>query len=442
MPLFDAPFSLDTLRPALALPGAVTRVGLFGDSRAALNHMPFGDSATPAALAAISSQDYKPNKGFAYFAEMLSGGRIEFPRAGNYGITGNTSLQMATRASAAAAAIAAAGCTWVVIVGGTNDAPNGVTFAQTLAAYDQTEAAFRAQGVAVLWLAEYPRGHASATGNRLSGSQLQDHYGRHRALLGRANGITVHALDTMLYLSDGAAATAGDIRTNATYDGLHLNGQGSYWVGSQIAQFFIGRLPARDFLPGNNADLWSASNPGGSITGNPCLAGSGGTLASGVTGSLADGFGQGALPAGLSLAMSKGVDANGRAYQQAVISGTPTASFPNMDILRRDVTIGSGVAAGSKVRALCEYEWDAAPSGLWCLDFGVGAGNAAARTGAEQSDAANSVLPAQAVSGIAVSEPALVAASGVARLSFRVYAIQNVAASATVRIKRLAMVYV
>ena len=436
--------SIAGLAPLLALPGPFPiKVGLFSDSRGALGCFPFGDSATPPATAAITTQDYKSNKGFQYFAEMQSGGRIVFPRAGNYGIVNNTTTQMAARVAAHAAAIAAAGCTWVVIIGGTNDPAAGIALSVTLANYAAIETAFGALGIAVLWFAEYPRGNATYTTNRLTGSQLQDHYGRHRAVLARANNVNVFAIDTTLYLSDNASTTPGDIRLGWSYDGLHVNGQGAYFVGQQVATFFAQRCPARDFLPGNNADVYSASSLFGALNSNPCMVGTGGTLSTGVTGTLANDYAQGTLPAGLTLAAAKGADTNGRVYQSFAAGGTPTGSFPNIDLLHKDLTVGTtaGLGVGGVYRAMAELEWDAGPTGLWCIDVFASANVLRVSAGAEQSDSTNTVMPAQAVSGVAIT-PDFTVVAGVTtvRVGVRLYAVQNVAVSANVRIKRLALV--
>ncbi len=429
--------------PALGSLIKSEKVGILGDSRAAANHWPFDTSGTPTvptALMPAGTREDKPTSGFACFLEQMCGGRVTLPRSLNYGVSAETSVAIANRAAAAFAAMKAGGASTAIVPGATtNDRSGGLTYATSEAAVLKIAAAARAARIRLIWIAEYPRGNAGTPGNRLAGTVLADHQRIRRLILSLHDGVELFAVDAWPALADPASAT-GDILAAAAYDALHLQGEGNQRVAAALSPTVNQIFAPRFLAPASNADVWSANNPNGFSVANPMLRGAAGTklAVGGVTGSLADGWGQGtSLPTGLAVQCNKGP---GDAYQEFVLSGTPTAGFPNFDLLRKDITPGTqGLVIGGRVGGLAEIEVLAGATGLWEVDPYVLVNGGAGRTSrsfAEQSAATSTKWPAAALArGPAIlPEIDILSGTSIIRFGLRFYAIQNVAVSATVRV--------
>jgi hypothetical protein len=400
-----------------------------------------GDSRT----AAISSYDpasvitYEAN-GYLTSARFLSRQRFDFDASrDNGGVGGDTTTMILARLPAL---LAANDASVIAILGETNDRGSAaMTAAQTIANWDAMEALVLGAGRTLLWLAEMPRGDTVNTGNRLSGDQLAYHFQCHRDLLGRHGRPGVFVADPWKYMALANSLT-GDAIAGMLHDGLHTSLVGGFAAGKAVAEVLNQIFPAIDFLPTSNADVYAANHPKGYLNSNPMMDGSSGAVGTGGSGSLATGY-TGSSGSGygtITRAYSKVTDAVlGREVQQIVLGGTPTAAS-SLDLVRQSSLHGN-VAAGDKLRAFCDIEWDAGLTGLYGLNLRARFLNAAATVlDARDMDGYTSsfLMPTGANSGIMLlpNIPAPATFDDL-QLSVRSQHPANTACAGTIRIKSI-----
>jgi hypothetical protein len=418
-------------------------IGLFGNSQAFNNH---NNGATftagvPAALQTPAEREDKSSKGFAIYTEMLTGGRVSFSRAANWGTGGETTAAMVTRLPTAVSAMLALGVSSVAIIAATND-PGGLTFAQTTENLAIIEAAFLAAKIRVIWISEYPRGYSGNTTWRLTGTNLADHLNVRYWINSRHNGKTVFAVDCWDVLCN-PISTTGDILPNMATDGLHLDGPGSFKVAQKLAVVINALYAPRNNLPVSNSDLWSVNNPYGAITPNPMMDGTGGSVDAANSGSVATSWTNPAPPAGITAAFSKITDTDGYPAQQFVLSGTGTTGSQFVELLRRDVAIGTnGLAIGSIIAAVGELQVAAASTGILALWLQLAANTNSSRAPSPAANFAESLIPLEAWGG-PISLPQIVVPSGTTtiRLSLQALTKSATAISLTGKLKRCAAMY-
>lgn len=420
--------------------------GLIGDSRTYNSHITNGGSAGtwPAGEIATTRDDLAVN-GFAHHIQLLSGGAIVMPRSCNFGVAGQRTWEILARADAAIAGMKAAGAVGVVILCGTNDrGATGITHLDTIANLAALRDKFLSAGIAVVIIAEEPRGDTTFTANRLATAQLKEHMMVRKAILGMHNGKTVFAVDAWSKIADLSSAN-GDALLGYTYDGLHQNGVMAHKVAKVLWDGQLSKITA-DFswAPAGLADEYSATNVGGAINFNPSMTGTGGTLGTSMTGQLASSYTGGNVPANATIAASKTTGADGEAVQQFVIGSTGAIASTAVDLLRKDTNVGvNGLAVGGKVRAVACLDIEAGHSGLYEIDVYVGSGAMNVRAGASASTFTDTKMQADAVAdGVFITEPMTIPdAAASARVGVRAYFAGGTAA-ATVRVKWLKLVHV
>lgn len=215
-------------------------------------------------------------------------GATNLPIGANVGIGGNTSTQLLARY---VTDVISKNPDIVSIEIGTNDIKggDGTTFATLTGNISKMIAANQAIG-AETWL------HTVWPRNNVDGGGGVDFTANERLIRASVNswiraqstvrGVTVIDHDRRL------CNAAGDMITGYTYDGLHLNATGAYYVSDGMIESLYGQTPPP--LLGINADAYNVYdatyNVYGSILTNGVMAGTSGTAGTGVSGNVATGW--------------------------------------------------------------------------------------------------------------------------------------------------------
>lgn len=419
--------------------------GMLGDSRLYNSHITGnGSSGTWPAGEAVTTRDDLGVNGIAHHLQAISKGALLLPRSCNFAVAGERTWEILARADYAFAQMVAKGAVGVIVLCGTNDrGAAGITHVDTIENLTAIKNKALAVGLAVVAIAEQPRGDTTYTAQRLSSALLKEHMMVRRAILSMHNGRTVFAADAWKKIADLSSAN-GDALLGQTYDGLHQNGVMAHKTAKVIWDEHLSKIvPAYSWAPAGAADEWSATNTGGAINFNPCVTGTSGSLGTGMTGQLASSYTGGNVPANATIAASKTTGADGEAVQQFVIGSTGSISAGATDLMRRDSNVGSfGLAVGGYVRAVACLDIEAGATGLYEIDVYCGAGLRNSRAAASASTYTDTKIQADAVSdGEFITEPMLIesGASSV-RLGLRAY-FSGGSASAAVRVKWIKLIH-
>lgn len=274
-------------------------VALVGDSRTSIN------SVDTNAVAMNSTVAY----GYAAWIEAVCGYRAKI--VGNYGVNANTLDQMITRLTSVETRgqILNSPASVFVFLGGVNNTTEVI--ATVGPKYQSLINQLTAAGKLCIVMNEMPNSDQSTQG--------PVHFGRRQYLDGavytndgqviRFNSYDLMALSPTSYFPK--AGYYGDA-LHPTLKGNREIGKG---IGALLNQIFAS-FPVRNGL----ATVKSATNM--------MFNGVAGALGTGATGSMATDWNGDAIPAGLTVAYSKGVDPDGYEQQIITISGTPTAAAP------------------------------------------------------------------------------------------------------------------
>lgn len=284
----------------------------------------FGDSRVIQAL--YSSSRYGV-RSFPYWMRLYTNQSVDTTAALNFGVSSDTTEQMAARVDAAVADMVAAGVGTMVFLGGTNDV---VSIGESSADISYCVAAARAAGIVVIVITETPRD----TENALH-LAIRDYC---RTLNSPGNGI--YTVDIWPTLANGdAGALAG-----VTVDGTHLSVYACRILGLALATKLNTLISQRDILPTANEN----SNAAGlNILTNAMLTGVGGTATNLEVGSVvAAACSVNNTTTGALVTASIG-SRHGYNTQRIQITGTPTAAAPNVRFEHNlDAKAAAAVAAG------------------------------------------------------------------------------------------------
>lgn len=386
-------------------------------------------------------------EGFPAWLRQITRQRFSFPLANSFAVGASTTNDLvATQLPQVLASNASS----VLLLTSTNDrtATNpAISYQQTIANLETFISQVTAAGKNVDIIAELPRGGAG--GSRLAGTALTDHLRVHRWLQRQAHRPLVTVTDLFAaFLADPLTASGVsviDVNNLLCQDNLHPGGRGAHQIAKALQPIYEARFPAVDILPQSNGDLWSADNPSGSLTPNPMMAGTSGTVtapgAGTLTGTCAgtvSGDGRVRLTNGTGLTVAASVvTAGGKRWQQFVISGTPTSAGALVEF---NHFATYSVDAGDTVEAVAEYEVDAGQTGINAIQLLVTTIGGTNTYVDGQVAGATTNFPVEAVSGV-LNTPAFVSpASGTGTTdTVQVAFIQNVAVSATVRVRALSV---
>ncbi len=357
----DLGFVPNTTPPVVATSGGATRllrrkVALFGDSRVFLSHSGGGKNSMI--------------KGFgpAHWTQAFSKGLVEFPAALNFGVAGNTTTQMLDRIDAAITAIKAANCDLVVFIGGTNNFPAGIDFGITKGEIVEIVRKFSDNAISVVAISEMPRGAPNALSSDKNDQllALHDYYETEISKMCKV----VNVWDRFV---DPASLVRAPLADLMQPDRLHQAIRGAAVMGEELAKAIVPMVPGKSLLFHSNIAYDASSNRYGSLSPNPFMLGTGGSIA-GNTNPVAGSV----LPAswtvdasnwaGLSTTFSQEVDDKGVTWLVVKITGTPTAtSSPELAIASKlDAT---KLAVGDKVKAIARVKSEG--TGLTCVGTSV-----------------------------------------------------------------------
>lgn len=298
----------------------------------------------------------KRTTGLAFWIEFLTRCRVSCPYNMLFGVGGAFTADVAGRA-AAVAATAAAG---VVLLVSTNDtAGNNPSLAQRLINLSTAINTYLDAGKMVFIIPELPRGG----GNVLSGTALKEHLRINQWLQRWRNVPGCYVADPWLDIIDQTSAGAA-IDLNYSYDGLHLNVSGNYFVAKAVADIINVLFPEPlGILPSSAADLCDlTSEPSGNLIANGMFKGTGGTASTGASGTFADSTFNYANHASFTFAGAK-VTTGKKVFQQATLSGTPTNSNP--EIYLTQGLDNAKLAAGDVIEGFAEVEWNAGAANVY-----------------------------------------------------------------------------
>lgn len=395
-----------------------------------------GDSITAAVSNLTAGIE---NYGYLGNALRMSGQRFVHRLSDNYGVGGNTTLQMKDRV----AAVIASGVGTCIVMGGTNDRGSAnLSQEETIQNLKDIRDQLIAGGVFVVLVIAPPRGDTTYTNNRLAGSRLGDHLAIRKRLLveGPKDGCVV--VDAWPLLAE-PTSTTGDIKVGYTSDGLHPNTRGAYFIGKAIAAKLIQIMPPMDILPMSNTDVFHATeNPLGHASVNPKMLGTGGSSGTGGTGPLADGWSgtNASGTTGVTRTYSKVTTPTGD-WQQCVIGGDAATSAAAIDI-GRQIGLHTNMVPGQQYEVVGEYEIDSGAVNVLSLQLGIvvtdGSGTVTLWDGDRYTN--DSPLSGEAEAGVMRTPRVVCPASPTdARIRLTCYMSTNGAPSATIRFRNIAL---
>lgn len=414
--------------------GSVTRiipanlqVALIGDSRADLGRNISGSSRNLNA------------RGVLDWARFLTRQRFDHEYTDIYATSGQTTQYIIDNHLQPAIA---SGAGTIVCYVGLNDrrVSGGVAASITITGLTTIRDAVVSAGRIMVFVADNPVGNAANTADRLTSPQLQYHCQVHDWLLGQNSpGKGIYVVDPWPTLADQTVTTGDNITAKFT-DGLHPNQFGSYYgFGRSLASLFTDLFPARNIIPATLADAYDATNNlRGVLTANVTTAGTGGTVtapgAGAMTGVVADSYTATlANGTGLTVTLSKTADADGKIWQQIVASGTPTTAGALLSI---GPASAAGSVGGDMIEVFCEMGIDAGQTGVNAIVLAGFAGTEGINFFDLDRGAATDIYPTDAMQGI-MRARYVRTGTGSAQATFRVYFLQNVAVSTTIRFRAL-----
>ena len=303
-----------------------------------------GDSITDFGTASGTTFDSRNAKGYWVWALIRLRHRLRLITEA--GVAGNTTAQMLDRLDSY---LANGTPGWNLVLGGTNDAAGLVDLATITANLTAIYDRIADSGGRVVAVTVPPKTGASSAQNlRIAevNRWIKQQGGTRPGLV---------ACDVYPAL---VAATSGDYAAGMSADGTHPAPQGASVMGKIVADTLTPLIPALDVLP------YGAVDTANLIT-NPLLTGTGGTVGTGGTGSVATGWqvhpdqGVASVFACSKVARTDGIA--GEWQQVVVTSGQVKANF-NVS------GFGTTYNTGDRVYAVCEFETDAdlaAATGNW-----------------------------------------------------------------------------
>ncbi len=302
--------------------------------------------------------------GWLTWSKFFSKQRFILEPSNVYGVSTELSTDLLARLDAILVATDAG---TIVVHGFTDDITGGVSLATMISNMAAIEAKILAAGRVCVFITEPPRGASNQTGARYTSTQLEQAFTFRREMLKRRFNAGVYVIDTWYSLAE-RVANLGDTRFNYTSDGIRFNARGGYWFGKMMSTFFNTLFDPILPLGAANGDLWTATNPYGSVVKNPFMTGSNNAGGGGSnTGNVADNYGGTAASNGAVMTYSKVDNAttfNGSGYgdvadkswQQIVFSGTITAAT-DFEVLIQTLD-STFLSVGDLLEAYAEIEID------------------------------------------------------------------------------------
>jgi hypothetical protein len=371
--------------------------------------------------------------GYLSMLRMISRQSFNFDGTNNYGVVGETTPQILLRI---AGMLQNSTAQTIFYQGGINDRGTAnLTLQQTKDAVSTSFNMILDTGRTLFVPVPGPVGDSSFTSQRLSATQVANHL-MYRRWLNETYSNTpgVSVIDTYPGIAD-VTSTTGDAVVGQLYEGLHPSTGGANTYATNIKPVTSLIYPPREtVLFGSNSDIYGASNPNGSLTGNPFVTGTGGTPGTGGSGSIADSWtGGNGGDTGHTRTYSK-VTSNGKAWQQCVFAGTPTSSGDAVVALQN---FTSNIAVGDNLRAVCEVEWDASVTGIQTFRLRIVDTGSFVNVGVDM-DYSGSIgfWPTSAGSGILMTPPGMITSTN-QRVALEARLISGTACAGTIRFRSM-----
>lgn len=314
----------------------------------------FGDSRT--GNSTFSGNPYRiTQQGYLNWACILTRGRLRPLPIGeiNFGVAGESSVQISARLSTVLASRAQA----VILMGSVNDS-SGQASAQTMVALAR---AIAGAGKLCIAVAEIPR---DITGGGWTTARVSQHLAVRQALLDLQGERNILVADPWPAMAD--PATNGGPKAGMLYDSpaIHQSPTGGYWIGQAIADIVNRTMPEPALLPATNGDAYDATvAPGGCLNANPLMTGTTGTLSGGATGVVPTSWQLVRTGTSLTVVGSK-VTVGGKEWLQVAVSGTAADASQSVTI-QPATSVHTLVADGETLDTVGEFEMDAGNVGLW-----------------------------------------------------------------------------
>ena len=390
----------------------------------------FGDSIT--ARQGITS--------YATWSWIRSRCRFDYQAVGyNRGISGNTTLDLLNRIEADVFAYSP-DIIWLAI--GTNDAgafmtnKPGYTFEEIKARILTIVSMCLERGIQV-WLvtvrARGPAGTTDAAQYNLQQKMIHRINTLYHQLADSTPGVML--FDNMLAWSEPATGYPADAYVYpALGDQTHPSPKGALAESDVYVPYLAQILHAgmEPHLVKNPLDVYDATlNPTGNLLANGLLSGTGGTVSTGVTGTVATSWNVNTDRAsGWNGTIAASMETNGRKGWRQVItvadrvnpSGTDDASFQEIISFTQTIPMTGNFAVGDVLQAMCDFEVSAsgliAAVALEARYYAGGSGDLSTQVPAPMSRYEEG--PTTAYSGILMPDPIVVTAPGASAASFRV----------------------
>lgn len=354
-----------------------------------------GDSISAVNSSGTATTAQKNALGFAAWACVLSRQRVVHTHALNFGVAGETSSQVLARVGQ----VVAARPNICTVLAGTNDGAISGGSATTIANLDAIYSALTGAGILVIAIPITPRG-SGTTAERQRMLRVND-------WIKRRSGRNFIVLD----LTENFGHSAWVPKAGYTYDNLHPTPVGAFQIGKALAALVTALIPSAPAPGVTTLDTYDAvNNPSGNLLPNGVMAGTGGGLATGFTGQLANNHFINGTPAmqSTSVVFSKSTFADGiRAAQRVVWSGT-YASALGFQIASNSTP--AWASAGDVLEATIEVEV-AAGSNAHFSFFDYTAWSSGYGGGTDLAISATNASPTEGWSGILKTPPITVPAA-------------------------------
>ena len=230
--------------------------------------------------------------GYMTWAIILSKGRINFDNGLNFGVAGDTTVNVMARLDAAIAALKARAAQVCALEIGTNDVNSAVAYEVTTGNIRTIAFRLLAAGITPILIPILPRSFGQTTAKSQQTQRINTFI---RQLARTVPGIILS--DPTLHWIDQTNANGYPIGASTatplayTYDGLHPSVRGAFFIGLEIANSLASRLDSVGMQSWSQTDTYDATlNPTGTVLNNPFLVGTAGTVGTGATGVVADSY--------------------------------------------------------------------------------------------------------------------------------------------------------
>ena len=366
------------------------KVAVVGDSRCA-----------NAITMSVPPNIHRGTMGWQHWLGILSKQRVDIDPTMQFATAGYTTEQVKPYVMQAANTPAST----VIVFVGTNDRPAGFTATGAAVNDTLTNLAWIRDyllgfGKIVVFVSETPRGSASFTGNRLSGTQLAYHLRTHKWIMDQDRQYPdVYAVDFWPSLALIGSAS-GDAIDGVMSDALHQSPEGAFRMADTIRPLIEYLYPLPSVISCSNADVFSADNPLGNFYTNPTMSGTAGTKVGTATGTVANNIQAGGT-AGTVNTCDIFTDPNdGKPWQRMTVSGTATVAG---SINAYQALTPANFVAGGQYQASCEMAVDTVltniPALKLCLQMNVNGTYGAVNDG-YKSAVATDMMPLRLFSGV------------------------------------------